>query len=471
MSGTNTPRWTVPADFIREFHVSRAARDTYQFEDLLFSLRGTVVIPNFRAARQFADQMNDRRDLVRYPEQAVKAGQINAMALIHEILHLMIVTYRQQTNPGALQDALEHLDETLDTTPVQTTLTEFVDDFPAKPVYKGEVTVPEFLASDTAGDPNSQVALEEMLLLWLSNTNPAFEPYRELFDDTPLERDTAYEQMIREMRQFFAGQPGFGEGNVSLIDMLEAPAKASPYSLEGQLEFIRQKWPAYLGKNVFRLLAGLDLIAEEEKPIFLGPGPSEAPDFAHMTVEPERFSPDLDWMPKVVMMAKNAYVWLDQLSRQVRRGSALPEPDTGRGTGFPGRGRLHRPVADRPVGAQHRVAHHQADDGQPRGGGVGLLAVRLRDRGRSGRLAGLQGPARPGLAARHPPGQRHGTQPHRHRWQVGDRASRLVCPASLQPLPILQLQRAEPEPGRAGRHLSRGPLLRPHRRCGGFPAA
>ena len=169
-----------------------------------------------------------------------------------------------------LRDALEHLDETLETTPVQDTLTEFVDDFPAKPVYKGEVTVPQFLASDTAGDPNSQVALEEMLLLWLSNTNPAFEPYRELFDDTPLERDTAYEQMIQEMRQFFAGQPGFGEGNVSLIDMLEAPAKASPYSLEGQLEFIRQKWPAYLGKNVFRLLAGLDLIAEEEKPVTNG---------------------------------------------------------------------------------------------------------------------------------------------------------------------------------------------------------
>ncbi|MCB0203703.1 MAG: alpha-amylase [Anaerolineae bacterium] len=316
MSDNSTTGWNVPADYFREFHVSREARDLYQFDESLFSLRGTVVIPNFRAARQFADQMNERRDLVRFPEQAVKAGQINAMALIHEILHLMIVTYRQQTNPGALRDALEHLDETLSAEPVETTLTEFVDDFPAQTVYKGEITVPDYLASDTAGDPNPQVSLEEMLLLWLSNTNPAFEPYRELFDDTPLERDTEYERMIGELRQFFASQPGFGEGNVSLMDMLEAPAKASPYSLEGQLEFIRQNWAQFLGKHIFRLLAGLDLIAEEEKPVFFGPGPSEAPDFGHLTVEPERFSPDRDWMPKVVMMAKNAYVWLDQLSRK-----------------------------------------------------------------------------------------------------------------------------------------------------------
>ncbi|MCB0201625.1 MAG: alpha-amylase, partial [Anaerolineae bacterium] len=316
MSDNSTTGWNVPADYFREFHVSREARDLYQFDESLFSLRGTVVIPNFRAARQFADQMNERRDLVRFPEQAVKAGQINAMALIHEILHLMVVSYRQQKNPGALKDALDHLDETLSAEPVETTLTEFVDDFPAQTVYKGEITVPDYLASDTAGDPNPQVSLEEMLLLWLSNTNPAFEPYRELFDDTPLERDTEYERMIGELRQFFASQPGFGEGNVSLMDMLEAPAKASPYSLEGQLEFIRQNWAQFLGKHIFRLLAGLDLIAEEEKPVFFGPGPSEAPDFGHLTVEPERFSPDRDWMPKVVMMAKNAYVWLDQLSRK-----------------------------------------------------------------------------------------------------------------------------------------------------------
>src|SRR4030065_919399 len=36
-------------------------------------------------------------------------------------------------------------------------------------------------------------------------------------------------------------------------------------------------------------------------------------------MEAERFSPDADWMPHLVMMAKNAYVWLDQLSKKYQK--------------------------------------------------------------------------------------------------------------------------------------------------------
>ena len=33
----------------------------------------------------------------------------------------------------------------------------------------------------------------------------------------------------------------------------------------------------------------------------------------------ERFSPDTDWMPNAVLVAKTIYVWLDQLSRHYGR--------------------------------------------------------------------------------------------------------------------------------------------------------
>jgi len=36
-------------------------------------------------------------------------------------------------------------------------------------------------------------------------------------------------------------------------------------------------------------------------------------------LEAERFSQDLDWMPNLVLLAKNVYVWLDQLSRKYQR--------------------------------------------------------------------------------------------------------------------------------------------------------
>ena len=67
-----------------EFHVSRAARDRYQFDESLFSISGSVVFANFHAARLFAQRMNQRRDLVAFPEQAIRASQINALGLIHE---------------------------------------------------------------------------------------------------------------------------------------------------------------------------------------------------------------------------------------------------------------------------------------------------------------------------------------------------------------------------------------------------
>jgi glycosidase len=39
----------------------------------------------------------------------------------------------------------------------------------------------------------------------------------------------------------------------------------------------------------------------------------------HAEGDPENFTLDREWMPRVVMLAKNAYVWLDQLSRQYQR--------------------------------------------------------------------------------------------------------------------------------------------------------
>jgi len=96
-----------------------------------------------------------------------------------------------------------------------------------------------------------------------------------------------------------------------------------PHSLEGQLSFILERWGAALGQYVYRLLSSLDVIKEERKLVFLGPGPTQVPvyDFSALEAEgePERFSPELGWMPSLVLLAKNTYVWMDQLSRKYGR--------------------------------------------------------------------------------------------------------------------------------------------------------
>lgn len=104
--------------------------------------------------------------------------------------------------------------------------------------------------------------------------------------------------------------------------MLRSPAIAVPHSLSGQLEYIRQKWASLLGNYLYRLLGSLDLIREEQRMIFIGGNtPTVVPEFGlgYQNLDIERFSPDSDWMPKVIMIAKNTYVWLSQLSKRFNR--------------------------------------------------------------------------------------------------------------------------------------------------------
>ncbi|MGN6813839.1 MAG: alpha-amylase family glycosyl hydrolase, partial [Thermomicrobiales bacterium] len=304
-----------------EFHVSRESRDRYQFDQSFFQLTGNVIFANFHAARVFAQRMNDRRDLVNFPEQAVKAGQINAMGLIDEISHLLVDSYRQQVNPNVMSQALQSLDAQFGAAAINGVLDRFTDEFPPLAVYRRQATGDDWLSGDTNGVSNRELALEEMLMLWLANANPAFSPFTELFDDQPLEKRTVYPQIFPALQAFFAGQPGFGGAGQNLIDLLRAPALAAPHSLTAQLEYIRQNWGFALSKFLYRLLSSLDLIQEEEKIVFVGggPGPALVPEYGELEGDPERYTADRDWMPRLVLVAKNAYVWLDQLSRQYGR--------------------------------------------------------------------------------------------------------------------------------------------------------
>ncbi|MCP4164370.1 MAG: alpha-amylase [Chloroflexi bacterium] len=302
---------------MREFHVSRDSRDYYQFDLSLFAFTGNVVLANFHGARVFAQQINARRDVVRYPERAAKASQINAMGLIDEVLHLLIAEYRRQVNPNLLRDALQAMAERDGTDVVEATLRQFSANYPPLAVYRHEIDLDRYLSGETAGESHWQIALEEMLMLWLANANPAFSPYKELFDDSALEKHTAYPKLIDDMQGLLGQAKGLGPGGETLFDMLRAPALASPNSLSGQLEFIRTRYGALLPAEVFRLLSSLDFIAEEEKAVFFGPGPVETLKFGEQAHdEPEQYSPDTEWMPRLVLLAKNAYVWLDQLSKQ-----------------------------------------------------------------------------------------------------------------------------------------------------------
>jgi glycosidase len=313
-----------------EFHVSRKARDTYRFDAALFSSDGRVIVADFSAARRFAEQMSKVRSV------PVPASDINAMGLIDEVMHIVIRQYELQ-NPGIMARAVARMENSLGKVSFEQAQLKFLDEFPPVSVYQKQVWAADYLNAYTGGRSNRQNTLEEMLLLHVTNLNPAVQPYKELFDDTPL-KPAGYETVVKGLSDFFSGEPGMGGPGSSetLIRVLRAPAIASPYSLEGQLQFLLQKWGAILGEAyVQRLLRGMDFVKEEAtRGNFAGGFAGEAPvltfggkDYA----EYERFSMDKDWMPRLVLIAKNSYVWLDQLSkwysREIRTLEAIPDEE------------------------------------------------------------------------------------------------------------------------------------------------
>jgi glycosidase len=330
-----------------EFRVSRSARDRYALGDR-FSTRADAPHADPVAARRFAHALatagGSRAD------RPVSAGDVAAMAIIHEVLHRVIE--QAEGSDGALRKALEELDREVGRARADGTLAAFEADFPGRSVYAGEQAPTEVLAGRTDGTPNRVLSLQELLLLWAANQNPAFMRYGELFDDSELEDSTDYQRIVDELRQGSAGdQQGGGR---DLVERLLAPARAAPDSLTDQLRWIREQWGELLDEDLQdRLTTSLDVLAEEDqaaKRAFeqaTGGVGQPAVDTAALHAfegepEPEAFSPDQDWMPELVLLAKSTYVWLDQLSRAhgrpIRTLDAIPdeELDRLRDAGFTG---------------------------------------------------------------------------------------------------------------------------------------
>ncbi|OJF76398.1 MAG: hypothetical protein BKP49_07300 [Treponema sp. CETP13] len=303
-----------------EFHISRKIRDEYNFDKELFATDGNVIFTNFTNVRKLTQLLNNNIDPVLHPERFLKAGQLNAMGLIDEIFHIVCSMYRKEKQQDAFKNALAHIEKIVGKDKVSTMLLDFTKEFPPKAVYQATITEEEYLAKSKKNISNKVSTLEEIILLHLANENPALKPFLFLFSDSNLAKNKTWEKTWKEIKLFFEKQPVFGPKNNPLITMLKEPVIASPNSLKGQLDYIRKYWGNFLGEWLKRLLSGIDMISEEDKPgwngNFSGPPPMDPYKYDSLMNEYERYSPDKDWMPQVILMAKTVLVWLDQLTKK-----------------------------------------------------------------------------------------------------------------------------------------------------------
>lgn len=350
-------------------HVSKDSREKFEFETNLFSLTGNLIVADFTAARELSERINK----LGRPGTFVTPGLINTAGLFHEVLHLVIRKYEENENPGVFERGVKYLEEKLQEN-AGLIFQKFIEHFPPLPVYLNEISPEKYLTGSTQGKPNREIILEEILLLWLENENPGFHTLSELFDDTPLKEIPVYETFLKETEQFFDAEIPASIENLPLLKALKKPILENPTDILAQLNYISFKWKSSLTELVsFKLLSGSDLIREDAK-LFISHGGTGTPpvpeyskslqiyldelkgmmkagggkltpeewaelrkkfsiddiSFSYMQ-ETEQFTEDLDWMPNVVMIAKNTLVWLDQLSkkygREISRLDQIPDQE------------------------------------------------------------------------------------------------------------------------------------------------
>ncbi|MFO0678298.1 MAG: alpha-amylase family glycosyl hydrolase [Polyangiaceae bacterium] len=306
-------------------HFLGTARHDLALPDSTFADRGDVAFDTLASAHALAFTLNTKTG--RQGAELLRGSDLYAMALVHEVFHAVVKRFRTHV----AKDSFERLGAALRARGIEdyeATLRTFVELYPPRAVMTGGTTAKTWLATSSEGIPNEEWALVEILLLWLTAQNPGYDPVRAFVSDAPFAAKTKYREVMQAVTAHFEGEPAMGSGGESLVDLLLAPIRHAPHSLEAQLRFMRESWGISLDELgvLFRLLGGIDFILEEgrwflRKSHGQGEGPSEATHFdgALYEHEPERFSADLDWMPKVVMIAKSTFVWLDQLGKKYGR--------------------------------------------------------------------------------------------------------------------------------------------------------
>lgn len=248
----------------------------------------------------FADEKNSQQvaEMLRQDKQFAKisAGELYGLNLIVQVYRKILEQYLEKM--GLEQKQKIEL--------------EVKDKLSAQELTK----INNKLASDFQVKKNEE--LTEAVIIWLSNENPAFSSYAELFKDHNLRSETKYLEFISLLDEAVNNQPKAYESH-SLFQLLKLPAEKHPNSIYDQLSFIRTNFNNFLGDVIWEILQVIDVIQEERAFRGGGPGPSLPHQFNWETEDYERFSSDRSWMSSLVLMAKSTYVWLAQLSRKYQR--------------------------------------------------------------------------------------------------------------------------------------------------------
>ncbi len=266
---------------------------------------------------------------------------------------------KKMKNPGVIQRSIDYLKESLSEAELENTWLKFVEEFPPLTVYQNKISAKEFLNGKTENKLNSEIVLEEIILLNIENINPATRQLNELYSDEKLAEETSYKTLIEHTEKFFESEKPVGGGGLNLISFLKKPIVSNPFDIASQLEFIKENWKSYIGDYfIKKILTGKDLISEDYK-LFVkhGGGEKGTPpvpnydydfnylkslrekvaagkklspeEYEYYQLEIKKFTLDVDWMPKVVMIAKKHFCMAWSIIKKISERNKTSWSDSG----------------------------------------------------------------------------------------------------------------------------------------------
>ena len=303
-----------------ELHFSNKCREDYLLEDLKYSDTGKLIVDESYQIKEITESLNKTKRERTETDQFFKSSDLNALALIEKINHFLIKSYLLKSDNLAMKSTLTLLNDNYGDDQIDKIFIGYFNSFSNNTVLEKYENTENYLNQSVETTPVRELLLEEIILLKICNNNRAALKYRELYSDDELADSTKYTPVFYTILEHFNETPSFGPQSKNLINLLMEPALKHPDSLQAQIEYIREKWSEITDQFLLQLMRSLDMIKEENKAFFHGPGPTEV--IKYNAIEEDdspNFSRDSNWMPGIILLAKNSLVWLDQLSRDYKR--------------------------------------------------------------------------------------------------------------------------------------------------------
>ena len=172
------------------FHLAKWVRQLYEVDEYLFKLNGNVILANLFQSRLLIKQMHDKKDIIAIDEEKVTAGNLFALGLIDEILHVVVGKYKEDVNQDIMTDLIQFITTYFKSESIDKVFSKFVEYYPPLEVYQNKITELDYLIGETNDTPNLNILIEEIIMLWINNQNPAFDSFEFLFEDKKIEQES-----------------------------------------------------------------------------------------------------------------------------------------------------------------------------------------------------------------------------------------------------------------------------------------